>query len=318
MEATAVRADGRIVPNGLGLWQDGQIAGMAHLAKSIKQLGAAAVVQLNHAGARCFPDGGELQGASPSGFAFKPDVPPFAMSPEQIQQVVAAFADAAGRAAEAGFDGVEIHGAHLYLISQFLSPLTNRRTDRYGGDFEGRAAFAREIVTAVRNKVGRRFALLFRLNAVENVEGGQSPEDALAVARLLAGEGIDALDVSLVAHASWREIDGKRFLRASSALPKKQLAGANLPLTARIGEATGLPVIAVGKLGLGDAAAVAVRDFAIDVVAIGRQMIIDPDTAGKILGGRSNEIIPCEECMTCFDTIGRAEAMSCKVNRSSF
>ncbi len=317
VEATAVRADGRIVPNGLGLWQDGQIAGMARLAAAIKQLGAAAVVQLNHAGARCFPDSGELQGASPSGFAFKPDVPPFAMSPEQIQQVIADFADAAGRAVEAGFDAVEIHGAHLYLISQFLSPLTNRRTDRYGGDFEGRTAFAREIVRAVRSKVGRRFALLFRLNGVENVEDGQTPEDALAIARLLAGEGIDALDVSLVAHASWQKADGKRFLRASSALPKKQPAGANVALTARIREATGLPVIAVGKLGLGDTAAVAVRDFPIDLIAIGRQMIIDPDTAGKILAGRSNEIIPCEECMTCFATIGRAEAMSCKLTRES-
>ena len=133
VEAIAVRADGRIVPGGLGLWEDGQVAGMARLADSIKELGAAAVVQINHAGARCVPRGGELQGASPSGFAFRPDVAPLTMNPSQIEQVVTDFADAAGRAAEAGFDGVEIHGAHFYLISQFLSPLTNQRDDRYGG-----------------------------------------------------------------------------------------------------------------------------------------------------------------------------------------
>ena len=155
VEATAVRADGRIVPGSLGLWEDGQMAGMARLADSIRKLGAAAVLQINHAGARCFPGGGEMQGASPSGFAFRPDVAPFTMSPLQIEQLVADFANAASRAAEAGFDGVEIHGAHLYLISQFLSPLTNRRNDRYGGDPRGRATFALELIRAAREKLGR-------------------------------------------------------------------------------------------------------------------------------------------------------------------
>ena len=142
VEATAVRADGRILNGSLGLWGDGQVAGMARLADTIKKMGAAAVVQISHAGARCFPAGGELQGASPSGFAFRADVDPITMSPAQIDQMVADFAAAAGRAADAGFDGVEIHGAHFYLISQFISPLTNQRRDRYGGDARARATFA--------------------------------------------------------------------------------------------------------------------------------------------------------------------------------
>jgi len=316
VEASAVRADGRIVPGSLGLWEDGQVAGMAGLADSIKKLGAAAVVQISHAGARCFPGGGEMQGASPSGFAFRPDVAPLTMSPTQIDQMVADFANAAGRAAEAGFDGVEIHGAHLYLISQFLSPLTNRRNDRYGGDVRARATFALQIIRAAREKLGRSYPLLFRLNAVEKVEGGQSLEDALALSRFLADEGVDALDVSLVAHSSWREVEGQRFLVASSALKKEQPAGANLSLAAKVKEATGLPVIAVGKLGQGDVAAESVRDLPIDIVAIGRQMIVDPDSVGKILAGKGSEIIPCEECMTCFATIGRGAAMACKVNRN--
>ena len=316
VEASAVRADGRIVPGSLGLWEDGQVAGMASLADSIKKLGAAAVVQINHAGARCFPGGGEMQGASPSGFAFRPDVTPFAMRSTQIDQMVADFADAAGRAAEAGFDGVEIHGAHFYLISQFLSPLTNRRHDRYGGDARARATFALELVRAARERLGRGYPILFRLNAVEKVAGGQTLADALAVSRFLADEGVDALDVSLVAHSTWREVEGRRFLVASSALPKEQPAGANVSLAAKVREATGLPVIAVGKLGEGDVAAESVRDLPIDIVAIGRQMIVDPDSAGKILAGKGNEIIPCEECMTCFATIGRGAAMACKVNRN--
>ena len=316
VEAIAVRADGRIVPSGLGLWEDGQVAGMARLADSIKELGPAAVVQINHAGARCVPIGGELQGASPSGIAFRPDVDPLSMNPSQIDRMVDDFADAAGRAAEAGFEGVEIHGAHFYLISQFLSPLTNQREDRYGGDTRGRATFALEVVRAIREKLGKDYPIIFRLNAVEKVEGGQTVEDALVVSRLLADEGVDVLHVSLINQGSWKEIDGRRYLAASSALTKEQPFGANVALAEAIREAAGVPVIAVGKLADGNLAEQTVRDSKIDMVAIGRQMIADPDSVGKILAGKESEIVRCEECMTCFATIGQGKPMGCKVNRN--
>jgi len=316
VEASAVRADGRILRGSLGLWDDGQVAGMARLADTIKKLGAAAVLQINHAGARGFPSGGEMQGASPSGFAFRPDVAPLIINPAQIERLVADFADTAGRAAEAGFDGVEIHGAHFYLISQFLSPLTNQRDDRYGGDARARATFALELVRAARERLAKSYPILFRFNAVEKVEGGQTREDALVVSRLLADAGVDALDASLIAQSSWKEAEGRRFLVSSSAFPKKQPAGANVALTAAVKEAAGLPVIAVGKLGEGDLASESVRDLAIDIVAIGRQMIADPDTAGKILAGKSTEIVRCEECMTCFATIGSGKPLACKVNKN--
>ena len=316
VEASTVRADGRILQGSLGLWEEGQVPGMANLADTIKKSGAAAVVQISHAGARCFPAGGELQGASPSGFAFRADVDPITMSPDQIDQMVADFAAAAGRAAEAGFDGVEIHGAHFYLVSQFLSPVTNQRQDRYGGDARARATFALEVVRSAREAVGKSYPILFRLNAVEKVAGGQTLADALEVSKLLAEAGVDALDVSLIASSSWKEVDGRRLLVATSAFPKDQPAGENIEPTAAIKEATGLPVIAVGKLGEGDLAAAAVRDLPIDIVAIGRQMIADPDAAAKILAGKADEIIRCEECMTCFATIGRGKPMGCKVNRN--
>ena len=315
VEVAAVRPDGRLVPCSLGLWEDGQIPGMKRLSEAIQDLGAAAVVQLNHAGARSLPLGGEMQGASPSGFAFRADADAFAMSPLQIDAMVAAFADAAARAAGAGFDGVEIHGAHFYLISQFLSPLTNQRDDRYGGDARARATFSVEVVKAVRDTVGGNYPIFFRLNAVENVAGGQTLEDAVAVSRRLADAGVDALDVSLVAQGTWKESDGRRFLAPTSALPKTTPAGANVPLAKVIREASGLPVIAVGKLGEGNLAEEIVYDARIDIVAIGRQMIVDADAAGKILHGNAGEIIPCEECMTCFATIGRGKPMGCKVNK---
>ena len=316
VEATAVRADGRIVPGGLGLWEDEQISGTAKLVDSIKEQGAAAVVQINHAGARCVPTGGDLQGAAPSGFAFKPDVAPLTMNPSQIDQLVTDFAAAAGRAAAAGYEGVEIHGAHLYLISQFLSPLTNKRNDRYGGDAKGRATLAIEVVKAIREKLGKDYPIIFRLNAVEKVEGGQTLEDALLVSRLLADAGVDVLHVSLIAQSAWKEIDGKEYLAGSSALPKDQPSGANIPLTQMVKNETGLPVIVVGKLAVGKLMEDTVRDADIDMVAIGRQMIADPDTIGKILADKESEIARCEECMTCFATIGQGKPMGCKVNRS--
>ena len=316
VEASAVRADGRIVPNSLGLWADDQVDGMQRLANAIKDLGAAAVVQINHAGARSIPGNGEKQVASPSGFRFRPDVDPAAMTPAQIDQMVMDFVDAAYRAAEAGFDGVEIHGAHFYLISQFLSPLTNQRDDSYGGDVRSRTTFAREVIRASRQRLGSQYPILFRLNVEENVEGGLTHEEGIEISRLLADAGVDALDVSVIANSTWKEVDSGRLLVASSALSKEQPAGANVQLTVAVREATSLPVIAVGKLAEGNLADQTVRDMPIDIVAIGRQMIVDPDAARKLLAGKSHEIIACEECMTCFASLGAGKAMACKANRN--
>ena len=287
---------------------------MARLADTIQKSGAAAVVQINHAGARGCPTGGEMQGASPSGFFFRSDVKPFPMSLKQIDTLVSDFVAAAVRAAAAGFDGVEIHGAHFYLISQFLSPLTNQRDDRYGGDSRGRATLALEVVNAVREKLGKNYPILFRLNAVEHVEGGQTLADALEVARVLSEAGVDALDVSLVTQGAWQEENGLKFLLPASAFSKELPAGANIPFVAQVRETAGLPVIGVGKLG-NAIARKSVEGSMMDLVAVGRQMIADPDSAGKILAGKEDEIVFCKECMACFASL-RKGPVFCKVNRN--
>jgi len=315
VEAASVRSDGRIVPGSLGLWEDGQVTGMAKIADAIRTSGAASVVQINHAGARGFPSGGEMQGASPSGFAFRPDVEAFSMSLKQIDTLISDFVTAAVRAVEAGFDGVEIHGAHFYLISQFLSPLTNQRDDRYGGDARGRATLALEVVEAVRQRLGAAYPVLFRLNAVEHVAGGQTLADALEVSRAVAEAGVDALDVSLVSQGSWQEMDTGKFLVPASAFSKEQPPGANIPFVAAVKEATGLPVIGVGKLGIGGIADKSVEGSLMDLVAIGRQMIADPESAAKILAGKTDDIISCKECMACFASLRKGPVI-CKVNRN--
>ncbi|MDF1552765.1 MAG: NADH:flavin oxidoreductase [Deferrisomatales bacterium] len=313
VEATAVRGDGRLVTRSLGIWDDAQQAGMARLAETIQARGAAATLQINHGGARCTPLGGEFQGASPSGFRFRPDVVPFVLDPGQIAQLVEDFVAAGVRARAAGFDAVEIHGAHLYLIGQFLSPLTNTREDRYGGDAAGRATFAVEIAQALRARLGADAPLLFRMNGVEEVAGGQTLEDAVIIAREMARAGVDAIDVSLSTLFVGSEVDGQRLLAASSALGKDRPAGAGVPHAAAIKRGSGLPVVAVGKLGEPQAAR-ALGSGSADLVAIGRQLIADPDTAGKLLSGRAEEIVPCTECRQCFATIHRGLPMGCAVN----
>lgn len=315
VEATTVRADGRINSHSLGLWSEAQMEGMARLAAAIKAEGAAAVVQLNHAGARCVPIEGGIRGASPSGVPFRPDVEPTVMTEAQIAEFTRDFVSAAVRVREAGFDGVEIHGAHFYLLSEFLSPLTNRRVDRYGGDVAGRATFSIEVVRAVREKVGRDFAILFRMNAIELVDGGQTTSDAAVAARLVAEAGVDAIDSSVVASAFWKEIDGRMLLQGSSALAKDKPAGGALQYHAEVKKAVRVPVIAVGKLGAVEARR-AVEDGIADMAAIGRQMIADPDTAGKILAGRDSDIVPCRECLSCFASIAKNVGVVCSTNHN--
>lgn len=314
VEAASVRDDGRIVQGSLGIWDDSQIGGMARLAKTIKGAGAAAVVQINHAGARSFPSGGDMQGASPSGVFLRPDVAPMAMNEAQMDRMVSDFAAAAARIAEAGFDGVEIHGAHFYLISQFLSPLTNQRADDYGGDAEGRSKFAVRVVQAVREKLGKTYPLLFRLNAVEHLEGGQTLPDAIKISKILKSEGVDALNVSVVSQGHWEKMDDGQYMVPASAFNKQSPAGANIPYTSAIRQATGLPVIGVGKMG-NETAQKSVEGEFMDLVAIGRQMIADPETAGKILAGRPQDITPCKECMACFASL-RKGPVACKVNKN--
>ena len=316
VEATSVQESGRIVSCSLGLWNDSQIPGMTKLVKTIQQQGALAVVQLNHAGPRCPPSEDKRQGFSPSGVAFRPDVKPIIMTTQDIEKLIDDFSKAAMRASKAGFDGIEIHGAHLYLLSQFLSPLTNKREDRYGGDAKGRATLALEIVRNVRKDLGPAYPIFFRINAEERIKGGQTLEDAIVIGRLLADEGVDVFDITLIAHGSWKEVDDKKILMGSSALPKDMPSGSNVALTATFKEKTGLPVIAVGKFGIGPAAVNAVEREKIDMIAVGRQMICDPLSAQKMLDGNDNEIIACDECLKCFASIGKGNPMACKINKN--
>jgi 2,4-dienoyl-CoA reductase-like NADH-dependent reductase (Old Yellow Enzyme family) len=217
-EATAIVPEGRISPQDLGIWSDDHIAPLARIVRFIREQGSVAGMQLAHAGRKAstyrpweglgtVPEnaGGWTNVVAPSAVAFADHYPkPQALTSDGIQEIVAAFAEAARRACEAGFRVIEIHAAHGYLIHEFLSPLSNRRQDAYGGSFENRTRLLREIAAAVRSSWPEGAPLFVRISATDWVDGGWDIQQSVELARRLKEIGVDLIDCSSggnVAHA---------------------------------------------------------------------------------------------------------------------
>lgn len=283
LEATAVLRDGRISPGCLGIWNDGHIPGLRRLAELYHQHGVPLGVQLAHAGRKAssavpWQGSGPLTADSPnpawptlapSALAHNVDWPtPNAASLEDIQQVIDGFAAAARRAVEAGLDFVEIHGAHGYLIHEFFSPLANRRSDAYGGEFANRARLALEVVRAVRAAVPAQMPVWYRASCVDDGEGGISLDDTVQLAALLAAEGVDLMDCSAGG------ILGPVARSATVATP-----GHQVPYAARIRAEAHIPTMAVGLITEAQQANQVIADGAADLVALGRALLDDPSFA---------------------------------------
>lgn len=192
IEATAVQPAGRISAQDLGIWDDAHIEGLADIVRLMKQHGAKTGIQLAHAGRKATVEG-PIQ--APSAIAFNDKYQtPVEMSKEEIKETVQAFKDGAVRAKKAGFDVIELHAAHGYLINQFLSPLTNKRSDEYGGSSENRYRLLREVIDAV-NEVWDG-PLFVRISAHEYAEGGMDPEQYVEMAQWMKAQGVDLVDVS--------------------------------------------------------------------------------------------------------------------------
>ena len=208
-EATAVYPEGRITPGDIGLWSDDHIMGLSHIVNFLHQHGAAAGIQIAHAGrkASCaLPweggrqlgiDKGGWETVAPSGIPFMPDDrPPQTLSIEGILGVISGFGSAAKRARTAGFDIIEIHSAHGYLIQEFLSPLSNKREDEYGGSFENRSRLLMQVIDAVRSEWPADNPLLVRISATEWTDGGWTPDESVKLASLIKDKGVDLIDCS--------------------------------------------------------------------------------------------------------------------------
>ena len=246
-EASAVSPDGRISPQDAGIWNDDQARAWARVTTFLHAQGTAAGIQLAHAGRKASTyspfagrsgsvpaeDGGWVT-VAPSALAFDGYAKPQEMTVAQIEQVVADFGAAARRADDAGFDVVEVHAAHGYLLHQFLSPLSNQRTDRYGGDFTGRSRLLAEVVTAIRESWPQNKPVFVRFSGTDWTEGGWSLEETTLAAELVGKLGADFIDVSSGGNV------------ANADIPVGP--GYQVPLAAGVRSATGLPTGAVGLI----------------------------------------------------------------------
>jgi 2,4-dienoyl-CoA reductase-like NADH-dependent reductase (Old Yellow Enzyme family) len=291
VEATAVEARGRISPADTGIWKDAHIDFLARIAAFLRQHGAVAGIQLAHAGRKASVrrpwEGGttipESEGGwrpvAPSPIPFRPeDAPPAQLSTDEIRMEVEAFAAAAGRALQAGFQVVEIHGAHGYLIHEFLSPLSNRRTDEYGGSFENRIRFALEVVRSVRAVWPDSLPLFLRISATDWVEGGWTPEESVELSRRVRELGVDLVDCSSGGLAMEQKIP--------------LVPGYQVPFAEQIRRETGILTGAVGLITSAEQADEIVRSGKADLVLLARQFLRDPYFplhAAKALGA---EITP--------------------------
>jgi len=273
-EANAVTADGRISPEDLGIWKDEHVAELHRIVGFVHKAGARAGTQLAHAGRKGStkrPWSGQGRVDLPEGW--KPVAPtdepfadnypiPHALTIDEIGGVVKAFGDAARRALDAGFDVVEIHGAHGYLVHEFLSPLSNHRTDAYGGTFDNRARFCLEVVDTVRRVWPDSRPLFMRISCTDWVEGGWDLDQAVELARRLKSHGVDLVDCS----------SGGNVATASVAIGP----GYQVPFAERIRRETGVATGAVGLITTSSQADEIVSSGRADCVFLARELLRDP------------------------------------------
>jgi NADPH2 dehydrogenase len=268
LEATAVTPQGRISPQDLGIWSDDHIEGLAKLVELMKEHGAATGIQIAHAGRKAVIDGDII---APSSLAFNEKMKtPLEMSKEDIVETVNAFKKGVERAKKAGFDVIELHGAHGYLINEFLSPLSNKRQDEYGGSAENRYRFLREVINEV--KTVWEGPLFVRVSAHDYHDDGLTPEDYVTYSRWMKEQGVDLIDVS----------SGAVVPASINAYPGYQVKYAE-----KIKEGAQIPTGAVGLITSGIQAEEILQNDRSDLIFIARELLRDPywpRTAAKELG----------------------------------
>lgn len=285
----------------LNLFSDKFIPGLARVVDAVKPYGSTIGLQLNHMGRQTTL--GKPVAPSPIGISERGPVPRV-LSKAEIRYVVDEFVSAAHRGQKAGFEFIEIHGAHGYLICEFLSPLSNRRDDEYGGDRDRRLRFPMEIVQGIRQVCGERFPIQFRISGCEYVPGGLTLDDTSYVTQKLVESGAASISVSA---GNWQTL---RYIMAPMFMPPALLADD----AAKIKSAVKVPVIAVGRIHSAALAERVLTEGKADLVAVGRGLIADPDWAKKAEEGHADDVRPCISCNTCVDFVSRALEVKCTVN----
>ncbi len=305
MEACAVSPEGIVSPHQARIYDDRLVEGLSKIAHAMKAEGAIPAVQLHHGGRQTSSKIiGQLP-VAPSPLpcpSIRGEVKPLTVP--DIQKLVTQFGDAADRAVQAGFELIEIHGAHGYLVNQFLSGFSNIREDAYGGDIKGRTRFAREIVHEVRKRVGEEYPLSFKISAMEFVEGGLEVKESIEILKLLIDEGVDIVQVSAGNDATPEWICQPMFME------KACLAD----FARSIKKELNVPIMAVGRINDPLIAEEIIKTGKADLVCIGRGLLADPAMPNKAKEGRLDDIRICIACNTCMESIFRKGRVECLVN----
>jgi len=305
MEACSVASEGIVSPHQARIYHDRFTPGLARIARSMKSEGCVPGIQIHHGGRQTSP---RVIGRKPFAPSLLPcptirgEVEP--LSVDQIQNIVRQFGDAAVRAVEAGFELIEIHGAHGYLINQFLSSFSNVRDDAYGGDVSGRSRFAQEVIREVRRRVGKAFPIAFKISAQEFVPGGLTVEESIAILRLLLDCGVDIVQVSAGNDATPEWICQPMFMEKACLADSAEA----------VRKALGIPVMAVGRINGPEIADEIIARGQADLVCIGRGLLADPKMPIKAREGRMDDIRTCIACNTCMESIFRRGRVECLVN----
>ena len=295
-----VRAEGKQQVGKMGIDRDDLADAHLALTGAVHETGGTLAIQIVHAGGQAPAKNLNRKPVAPSAVKVDqfPDLPD-ELTPAEIEEIIAAFGQAATRAKTWGYDGVQLHGAHGYLINQFLSPHTNRRTDEYGGGIENRCRFLMAVYRNVRQAVGNNYPVMIKLNAADNLEGGLTAEDGLYAAGLLSAAGIDTIEVSAGTSAS----GAKNPARTRISRPEKEAY--NLDLALRIKAEVDCPVMIVGGLRSFAVAQQTVADHGLDYIALSRPLIREPDLPHRWQQG-NREPAKCISCNGCFKP-GREE-----------
>ena len=305
VEFTSVTPTGKVFEHMTGIYDDRMIQGHKRLVDAVHKAGVKIAIQISHAGRRTHSTvTGEIP-VAPSPIPRLNGEVPRALSIDEIKSLIAAFGRAAVRAEKAGYDAVMIHMAHGYLVHQFLSPLSNTRQDRYGGDIEGRTRFALEILREIRKCLGRDFPITCRLCGDEYLQGGFDLTQSQYVAKKLEENGIDAIDVSAGTHETDYMISA----------PSQMSPGFLTHLSKAIKEVVQIPVGIVGRINHPALADRILEQKEADFISMGRALIADPELPIKAFEGRLNDIRPCTACnMGCNDRMYYQLDISCQVN----
>lgn len=307
----------RTHPNQIVLDDEAILPSLAELADAIKQHGAMASIELNHAGKEANPL--FIGGKNPIGpSAYVCPAKTYHEAPGNntiavtemdeilIEEAMESYAKAALLVMRAGFDMCMLHGGHGWLLAQFLSPLTNKRTDKYGGSLANRSRFPLAVIDRVREMVGYGFPIEYRLSGSELVEGGLTLDEAIAFAKLIQ----DKVDLIHVSAGTFGVEETITFMHSSSFLPH----GCSVYLAEAVKKAVSIPVAAVGSISDPELAEQIIAEGKADIVAMARALIADPELPKKARGGRREEIVPCTRCLSCLGELMATGFLKCAVN----